>query len=134
MRILSTNLLASVKQNFRKKTTYKIYRKTDTGWKIIDNVQKADAINAIQGRKHNDEVHEQRRQNGANHDEIKSSNGDSDQGRPNYRQNEMKIQMLSQPLYEQIFKNTTQNQIDERKIRRFLDFDIHFFPLDCIVN
>ena len=115
MRVLSNNLLASVKGKFRAKTNYKIYRKTENGWKTIDNVKKADVFRAIQSQEEYVEIHEQRAQEIVN-DEIKTSNDVE----PNYRQNEMKIQMLSQPLYEQIFKNSIKNEIDERKIRRFL--------------
>lgn len=119
MRILSNNLLASVKQNLRKKSNYKIYRKTENGWKLIDNVEKADVLKTIQSQENHDEVHKQCGRDGSAQDEIKSANDEIDQGRPNYRQNEMKIQMLSQSLYEQIFKNNTKQQIDEQKIRRF---------------
>lgn len=112
MRVLSNNLLASIKENFRRKTNYKIYRKTENGWKVIDNVKKADVFKAIQSQEKYEEVHEQRGQELASNDEI-------DQKQPNYRQNEMKIQMLSQPLYEQIFKNSSKQKLDERKIKRF---------------
>lgn len=117
MRILSNNLLASVKQNFRRKTNYKIYRKTENGWKVIDNVKKADVFEAIQSQEKHEEVHEQRGQETV----INASNDEIDQKQPNYRQNEMKIQMLSQPLFEQIFKNSTKNKLDEQKIKRYLN-------------
>lgn len=101
-----------MKENFRRKTNYKIYRKTENGWKVIDNVKKADVFKAIHSQEKYEEVHEQRGQELASNDEI-------DQKQPKYRQNEMKIQMLSQPLYEQIFKNSTKQKLDERKIKRF---------------
>lgn len=119
MRVLSNNLLASVKQTLQRKSNYKIYRETENGWKVIDNVKKANVLKAMQSQENHDEVHEQLGQDGSAQDEIKSSNDEIEQARPNYRQNEMKIQMLSQSLYEQIFKNNTKQQIDEQKIKRF---------------
>lgn len=41
----------------------------------------------------------------------------SDYG-PNYRENEMKIQMLSKPLYEQIFKNSRKEPADKATVER----------------
>lgn len=118
MRVLSDNLLAAVKRNFRGKSNYKIYRKSANGWKIIDNVDKADVLKVMQGRERHD-AQEQCKQQHNTEEEIKSANDEIDQGPANYRQNEMKIQMLSQSLYDQIFKNSTRNRIDEQKIRRF---------------
>lgn len=118
MRVLTSNLLASVKGNFRK-TNYKIYRKTENGWKVIDSVKKADVFKVSQSQEKHEEVREQHGQEDIVKDEINTTCDEIDQRQPNYRQNEMKIQMLSQPLYEQIFKNSTKNEIDERKIRRF---------------
>lgn len=129
MRVLSNNLLASIKENFRRKSNYKIYRKTENGWKIIDNVKKADVLKAIQNQEKHEEVHEQRGPE-IPKDEIKTSNVEIDQKQPNYRQNEMKIQMLSKPLYEQIFKNRTKDKLDGQKIARFLIKFFHLRPMD----
>lgn len=37
-----------------------------------------------------------------------------------YRENEMKIQMLSKPLFEQVFKNTSQNTSNEVTVNRLV--------------
>lgn len=39
---------------------------------------------------------------------------------PNYRENEMKIQMLSRSLFNQIFKNTNQPKIERSKIAQYV--------------
>lgn len=120
MRVLTSNLLASVKGKFQSKSNLKIYRKTENGWKVIKNVKKAVVFNAIQSQEKHEEVREQHGQEEVAKDEIKASNDEiEDRKQANYRQNEMKIQMLSQSLYEQVFKNSTKNEIEERKIRRF---------------
>lgn len=120
MRVLTSNLLASVKGKFQSKSNLKIYRKTENGWKVIKNVKKAVVFNAIQSQEKHEEVREQHGQEEVAKDEIKASNDEiEDQKQQNYRQNEMKIQMLSQSLYEQVFKNSTKHEIEERKIRRF---------------
>lgn len=118
MRVLTNGLLASVKGNYRRKTNLKIYRKTENGWTVIDNVKKADVFKVVQNQEKHNEVREQHEPEVVK-DEIKASNDEIDKQPANHRQNEMKIQMLSQPLYEHIFKNSTRNEIDERKIRRF---------------
>lgn len=120
MRVLASNLLASVKGKYRSKTNYKIYRKTENGWKVINNVEKADVVKVIQSQEKHEDVREQHGQEEIVKDEIKASNDEfGNQEQPNYRQNEMKIQMLSQPLYQQIFKDSTKNDIDRRKVQRF---------------
>lgn len=119
MRVFPNNVLASVKGlHYQRKTHYKIYRKSENGWKVIDNVNKTDVTDAIQNRKKLDDVRVQCDQKIAE-TEIRASNDEINQNQPNYRQNAMKIQMLSQPLYEQIFKNRPKNTLDEQKIRRF---------------
>lgn len=52
---------------------------------------------------------------GSNHGHQDLSNINN----PMYRENEMKIQMLSRPMYEQIFKNSTKKDHDQKNIQRY---------------
>lgn len=87
----------------RRKSVYKIYRKTENGWNVLENVKKEDVRKAT--TYHNQTQHER------NNDEIPKN-------LPNHRENEMKIQMLSKSLYNQIFKNNKQNVVDEETIKK----------------
>lgn len=115
MRLFPNLCIASVR-NYYRKSNIKIYRKTDNGWEKIENANKKD-VRRLQSRIKHEDTHNQTQDSlGA---EIKASNNEIQGEEANYRQNEMKIQMLSQSLYNQIFKNSTKNEIDERKIKRF---------------
>lgn len=118
MRVLSANLLASIK-NVPKKSVYKIYRKTQNGWKVIENAKKTDVYQVIQQQTKptNQDVNEQTEN--IVKDEIKAPNDEISQEQPNSRQNEMKIQMLSKSLYDQVFRNNEKTAVDQQKIKRY---------------
>lgn len=91
----------------RRKSVYKIYRKTENGWKVLDNIKKNEipkpaAIN------HNQT---QQQENNTQSDDLSTE-------QPNCRANEMKIQMLSKSLYDQIFKNSHKHKPDQQTIHK----------------
>lgn len=105
---------------------YKIYRKTDNGWKVLENAKKIDVFKPAQSQTKHEEVHNQAQK--VVQQEIGPQNDEIQSGEPNCRQNEMKIQMLSKLLYDQIFKNNPKNVADEQKIEKlFSKFIIHYF-------
>lgn len=94
-------------RNYQKKSVYKIYRKTEKGWKVED-VKKEDFKKATTNHNHNQT---QPKQNNEQNDETPSEG-------PQYRQNEMKIQMLSKSLYDQIFRNNKKNATKDESIKK----------------
>lgn len=95
-------------RKYQRKSVYTIYRKTENGWKVLENVDKNEipkpaAIN------HNQQPQQK---------ENNTPTSDLSKERPNCRENEMKIQMLSKPLYDQIFKNNRKTQPDEQTIQK----------------
>lgn len=89
-------------RNYKKKSTLKIYRKTENGWTVLEDVDRK-AIPKPKIFNNNQTCTETN--NAQNNDDTKSSI-DANQ---KCRKNEMKIQMLPKSLYEQIFTN---NQIN----------------------
>lgn len=93
-------------RNYQRKSVVKIYRKTENGWKVLNNEKKEEIPKSIS-------VHNQTKR-----EEIKAKNDEMPKNRPDCRENEMKIQMLSQSLYDQIFRNSKKNTPDEETIKR----------------
>lgn len=107
MRVPSIFYTTSVRK-YQKKSVYKIYRKTENGWKILENVNKNEIHKpAIIG-------HNQIR----TQEQSKAKSDDLSKDQPNHRENEMKIQMLSKSLYEQIFMNNHKPTPDEKTIKK----------------
>lgn len=106
MRVPSIFYTTSVRKY--KKSVYKIYRKTENGWKVLENVNKNEIYRpAI--------VAQNQTQSQA---KSETKTDESSKDRPNHRENEMKIQMLSKSLYEQIFKNNQKPTPDAQTIQR----------------
>ena len=107
MRVPSIFYTTSVRK-YQRKSVYKIYRKTENGWKVLENVNKNEihkpAISA-----HNQTQSQEK---------SKAKSDDLLKNRPTHRENEMKIQMLSKSLYEQIFKNNHKPTPDEKTIQK----------------
>lgn len=112
MRVPSIFYSTSVRR-YQRKSVYKIYRKTENGWKVLENVDK----NEIPKRATNNHNHTQQNQNQEKNTQIGDLSKESKE-RLNHRENEMKIQMLSKSLYEQIFKNNHKNTPDEQTIKK----------------
>lgn len=93
-------------RNYQRKSVYKIYRKSENGWKVVDNVKKEEIFKRPTAYSQ------------TQHEEIKAQNDEIATERPTCRENEMNIQMLSQPLYDQIFKNNQKNVPDTKTIER----------------
>lgn len=94
-------------RNYQRKSVVKIYRKTCNGWKVLDNAKKEEISRPTTV------VHNQKQ-----HDETNAKEDKILEERPKFRENEMKIQMLSKPLYNQIFKNNKKNVPNEETINR----------------
>lgn len=94
---------------YRVKSIYKVYRKTDKGWTVLNNVKKDEMgkAAAISNQQQHDGIDITHKAT----DDI-SSHGTGCRG------NEMKIQMLSQSLYDQIFKNSNKPAPDELTIKK----------------
>lgn len=93
-------------RNYQRKSVVKIYRKTENGWKVLDNAKKEEKIKSTS-------VHNQTK-----NEEINAKDDEIPNERPKCRENEMRIQMLSQSLYDQIFRNNKKNTPDEETIKR----------------
>lgn len=112
----STNFCFTAVRNYHRKSFVKIYRKTENGWKVIDNAKNNNGIEVAS-------KHEQHKQtpNQTQNDEIKAESGevhDVPEVNENVRLNEMKIQMLSKSLYDQIFKNNAKKAQNVQTIKR----------------
>lgn len=97
------NLCLIPRRTYKSKSVYKVYRKTDNGWKVLDN--KSNEINtvaAVPNQTHSVEIKE---------DETQKS-------QQTCRENEMKIQMLSKSLFDQIFKGEKKQKTDTQTIQR----------------
>lgn len=93
-------------RNYQRKSVVKIYRKTENGWKVLNNGKKEEIPKSTP-------VHNQTK-----HEKITAKNDEMPNKRPDCRENEMKIQMLSQSLYDQIFRNSKKTTPDEETIKR----------------
>lgn len=93
-------------KNAYKKSVYRIFRKTNNGWKVLNDVDKSEIHMPVKNS--------QQKQCKNNTQNVAETSNDG----PSCRENEMKIQMLSKSLYEQIFKNNTKNTPDQHTIRR----------------
>lgn len=94
-------------RNYQRKSVVKIYRKTGNGWKVLDNAKKEEISQPTTV------VHNQKQ-----YDETDTKDDKILEERSKCRENEMKIQMLSKPLYNQIFKNNKKNVPNEETINR----------------
>lgn len=106
MRILSSNFLRLPLGNFRNISNTVIYQKPNYEIKII--------------KKNGAHVRSVPITNNSNNKVDKNSETSKIVDRsPEYRENEMKIQMLSKHLHEQVFGNSRVNTIDNNQIKRF---------------
>lgn len=96
-------------RNYQRKSVYKIYRKTGNGWKVED-IRKEDFRKATTNQNHN--------HNQSQHETQPEQCDEIPTDCPNYRQNEMKIQMLSKSLYDQIFRNNKKNVASVETIKK----------------
>lgn len=109
MRIPSIFYTTSVRK-YQRKSVYKIYRKTENGWKVLKDVNKHE-IHKPAAIAHNQSQSQSQ-------EKSKAKSVDLPKDRTNHRENEMKIQMLSKSLYEQIFKNNHKPTPDEQTIQK----------------
>lgn len=94
---------------YRVKSVYKVYRKTEKGWTVLNNVNKDELERAatIPNQQQHDEI------------DVKHKPADGiSNNRSDCRENEMKIQMLSKSLYDQIFKNNNKTTPDQLTIKK----------------
>lgn len=114
MRVLP-DICFNAMRRYHKQSVYKIYRKTKNGWKLLENAEKCDIVKAKQCRSRNEALNQapksMKNETTVKNDEIPTK-------KPNHRQNEMQIQMLSKSLYDQIFQNNPKNTPDEQQIKR----------------
>lgn len=98
------------------KSQYKIFRRTTNGLHKIQNDEIAKPVtgktNDIQMKELKTNAKKLNKQKKKDNDSIDSTNN------IDFRKNEMKIQMLSRPLYDQIFKNSRNNKHDEKIVKR----------------
>lgn len=91
----------------RRKSVYKIYRKTENGWKVLDNIKKNE-IPKPATINHN-QIQQQ---------ENNTQSNDLSTEQLECRANEMRIQMLSKSLYDQIFKSNQKKTPDQQTIHK----------------
>lgn len=116
MRIVSLDFLRLPLGGFRYKSNSVIFQKSKYKRKIV-KVNKAD-VRSVPVTNTNDK-------NSKTSETVNRS--------PDYRENEMKIQMLSKHLHEQIFRSSKSNEIDKKQIERF-DLLLNFRYSNVLLN
>lgn len=114
MRIFRTFLLKSPVKSYRYKSTLKIFRKSKDGLFVEKKKSHARAVPAIDRTSQKKST----KTNDVN-DENNVVAPPTEPKPPNYRENEMKIQMLSKHLHDQIFGTSQTNSIEESVIKRY---------------
>lgn len=113
MRIISA-LLAS------KKSSIQVFRGSAKSLgKTVTNKIVPPAIEQSPKLKQNASNEGKQQQPASNGASLNRQDGTND-GQSMYRENEMKIQMLSKPLFEQIFKNNIRNDHDVNTIKKYV--------------
>lgn len=115
MRILSSNFLRLPLGSFRHKSYTVIYQKTKYERKTI----RANKAHVRFVPVTNNNEHISKGIQPKNEADINSKTNEIVNQSPDYRENEMKIQMLSKHLHEQIFSSSKSNDIDNKQIKRF---------------
>lgn len=101
---LTLSQLNLVKKGIRSKSQIKVFRKSAKGWEMIsDKDLIVESTNATQTQLSKSDLKEETQ---------------NDENGPDYRQNEMKIQMLSKPLYEQVFKNCVKSSPNNELVNK----------------
>lgn len=113
MGILSKFFIKLPVKNYRFKSTLKILRKTSNGWKVIETKKTHDlpALENGQTPKTNNDTNNK-------NDEINDVR-ETETKSPEYRENEMKIQMLSKHLHEQIFGSSQIKTADQNIVKKY---------------
>lgn len=115
MRILSSNFLRLPLGHFRHKSFTVMYQKPKYERKTI-KVNKAH-VRSVPVTNNNEHISKGIQLK--NEADNNSKTSEIVNGSPDYRENEMKIQMLSKHLHEQIFSSIKSNNIDNKQIKRF---------------
>lgn len=113
MRIPAIFYSSSVRM-YQRKSVLKIYRKTENGWKVLDNVSKNEIPKAATNNHNQNKAPQENKSQTENLSKEEQNNAQAS----SCRENEMKIQMLSKSLYDQIFKNNQRIRPDEQTIQK----------------
>lgn len=117
MRITLTRLLATTDKACSK-SNVKYFRKTKNGYKAVASIKKK-LSNDIKNGEPGEKVQS----------DLLTEVSRVPENNTKYRENEMKIQMLSKPLYEQIFKNCPVKAADPVLVAKYsqaiLDFQFN---------
>lgn len=111
MKFLTINSIKSPVKYFRNRSTVKIFQYAKKDFVKI----KKETVEKVAPAVHNTSQRKITKK-----DEASVESGILDETKPlNYRENEMKIQMLSKHLHDQIFGNSATKSIDQNVIKRF---------------